>query len=164
MTSTGMTTTTSPSVLTLNDLLTHWQGHRALTRRVIEAFPEDPLFTFSVGGMRPFGELAWEVYGVAAYNHQGLTTDDWSWNPPEGTPPPERAALLAVWDAQTLALDAAVPTADPDWFTRPQVMAWGTMSPLASVQYSIDNEIHHRGQGYVYLRALGIEPPAFFER
>ena len=31
-------------------------------------------------------------------------------------------------------------------------------------QYWIDNEIHHRGQGYVYLRALGIEPPAFYDR
>ena len=30
--------------------------------------------------------------------------------------------------------------------------------------YVVDNEIHHRGQGYVYLRALGIEPPAFFDR
>jgi uncharacterized damage-inducible protein DinB len=30
--------------------------------------------------------------------------------------------------------------------------------------YWIDNEIHHRGQGYVYLRALGIEPPAFYDR
>jgi len=56
-------------------LLEHWQGHRRLTRRVIEAFPEDQLFSFS-----------------------------------------------------------------------------------------IDNEIHHRGQAYVYLRALGIEPPPFYER
>ena len=30
--------------------------------------------------------------------------------------------------------------------------------------YRIDNEIHHRGQAYVYLRALGIDPPAFWER
>jgi len=30
--------------------------------------------------------------------------------------------------------------------------------------YTIDNEVHHRGQGYVYLRALGIEPPPFWER
>jgi uncharacterized damage-inducible protein DinB len=27
----------------------------------------------------------------------------------------------------------------------------------------IDKEIHHRGQGYVYLRALGIEPPPFYD-
>ena len=29
---------------------------------------------------------------------------------------------------------------------------------------AVDNEIHHRGQGYVYLRALGIAPPAFYDR
>ena len=32
------------------------------------------------------------------------------------------------------------------------------------VLYVIDNEIHHRGQATVYLRALGIEPPYFFDR
>ena len=35
---------------------------------------------------------------------------------------------------------------------------------LSLLLYVIDNEIHHRGQGYVYLRALGIEPPPFYER
>jgi uncharacterized damage-inducible protein DinB len=30
--------------------------------------------------------------------------------------------------------------------------------------YVVDNEIHHRAQGYVYLRALGIEPPLFHVR
>jgi hypothetical protein len=28
---------------------------------------------------------------------------------------------------------------------------------------AIDNEIQHRGQAYVYLRSLGIEPPPFYE-
>ena len=32
------------------------------------------------------------------------------------------------------------------------------------ILYVIDNEIHHRAQGYVYLRALGIEPPPFYDR
>ena len=32
------------------------------------------------------------------------------------------------------------------------------------LMYVVDNEIHHRGQGYVYLRTLGIEPPPFYER
>ena len=41
---------------------------------------------------------------------------------------------------------------------------------VASIQaarmqiYFIDNEIHHRAQGFVYLRALGIEPPFFWDR
>jgi uncharacterized damage-inducible protein DinB len=35
---------------------------------------------------------------------------------------------------------------------------------IENIFYFIDNEIHHRGQGYVYLRALGIEPPFFWTR
>ena len=38
------------------------------------------------------------------------------------------------------------------------------MPVWALVMYAVDNEIHHRGQGMVYLRALGIEPPAFPDR
>ena len=30
--------------------------------------------------------------------------------------------------------------------------------------YDLENEIHHRGQGYVYLRLSGNEPPAFYVR
>ena len=47
--------------ITPDALLTHWLGHRRLTRRVIHAFPDDKLFSFSVGGMRPFGALALEM-------------------------------------------------------------------------------------------------------
>jgi uncharacterized damage-inducible protein DinB len=35
---------------------------------------------------------------------------------------------------------------------------------LNRVIYSLENEIHHRGQVYVYLRQLEVEPPAFYER
>ena len=53
--------TTSAGFISPAALLKHWQGHRRLTRRMIEAFPDDKLFTFTVGGMRPFGELASEA-------------------------------------------------------------------------------------------------------
>lgn len=35
---------------------------------------------------------------------------------------------------------------------------------IVNLTYALDNEVHHRGQGYVYLRALGIEPPTFYDR
>jgi len=53
-----MKITKDSQTLTAQQLLEHWQGHRSLTRRVIEAFPDDKLFTYTVGGMRPFSELA----------------------------------------------------------------------------------------------------------
>lgn len=154
----------APTPVSPAHMLAHWQGHRRLTRRVIEAFPEDQLFSFSAAPpMRTFGELALELWGMTAYHLKGLTTDDWSWHPPDSAELNTRAALLAAWDAQTPELDAALPAAEPTWFTRRQDMAWGRFSPQESVAYAVDNEIHHRGQGYVYLRALGIEPPAFYD-
>jgi uncharacterized damage-inducible protein DinB len=38
------------------------------------------------------------------------------------------------------------------------------MTIYALLLYVVDNEIHHCGQGYVYLRSLGIAPPPFYER
>ena len=36
----------------MDELLRHWLGHRLLTRRVLEAFPEDEFFlSCTVGGM-----------------------------------------------------------------------------------------------------------------
>ena len=56
-------------------LLNHWQGHRGLTRRVIEAFPEDKLFTYTIGGMRPFSELAMEMLRMGAPGIRGIVMD-----------------------------------------------------------------------------------------
>ena len=46
------------AIVTPETLLAHWQGHRRLTRRMIDAFPEDKLYQYSIGGMRPFAKLA----------------------------------------------------------------------------------------------------------
>lgn len=40
-------------VISQQELLAHWQGHRDLTRRIIAAFPENDFFNFRIGGMRP---------------------------------------------------------------------------------------------------------------
>jgi hypothetical protein len=66
--------TISESVLTADEVLANWQGHRRLTRRTIEAFPEDKLFQFSVGGMRPFAELASEFIRMAIPVVEGVAT------------------------------------------------------------------------------------------
>jgi uncharacterized damage-inducible protein DinB len=157
------TETTEINVLTAETILENWQGHRRLTRRVIEAFPEDKLFEFSVGGMRPFADLAWEFIGMAVPIVDGVTTGEWKHF--NGTKPSTKSELLSVWDAQTRALDAKFPTIPPHRFNEIDI-AFGQWknSGAATIQYAIDNEIHHRGQGYVYLRALGIEPPHFWER
>lgn len=152
-------------VLTSEELLKQWQGHRSLTRRVIEAFPEDKLFSFSIGGMRPFSELAMEFLKMAEPIARGVATGKWEEWSEDHSAPKAKADLLALWDDATAAIDKIWPTIPPDRF-RGMDKAFGQWEGkgIDTIFYAIDNEIHHRGQGYVYLRALGIEPPAFWDR
>lgn len=157
------TTPTAAPIMTTQQFLEHWQGHRALTRRVIDAFPEDKLFTFAVGGMRPFSALAMEFIGMAVPTLQGVITREWKqYAEAKAT---TKAALLRQWDESTSRIDALWPTIPAARFQEVDT-AFGqwTMPVWELLLYIRDNEIHHRGQGYVYLRALGIEPPHFWER
>ena len=152
------------TVLTAEVLLAHWQGHRRLTRRMIEAFPEDKLFSFSVGGMRPFSELAMEFIKMAAPIARGVATGTWA-SLDESPSPKTKAELLTLWDQSTDEINAVWPTIPAHRFAEVD-KAFGQWenSGINTILYAIDNETHHRGQGYVYLRALGIEPPAFYDR
>lgn len=155
--------TATTNVMTAETLLNNWQGHRRVTRKTIEAFPEDKLFAFSVGGMRPFAELAMEFIRMAVPIVDGVSTGKWV--DYKGPKPTTKSELLQLWDAQTEELNAKFPNIPPHRFCEVDKAFGRWEGPgLATVQYAIDNEIHHRGQGYVYLRALGIEPPPFWIR
>jgi uncharacterized damage-inducible protein DinB len=149
--------------ITPDGLLSHWQAHRRLTRRVIEAFPEDKLFTFSVGGMRPFGALAMEMLTMAVPMVQGAVSNEWDTSFDRAPRP--KNEILRLWDDSTDRLNELWPQIPPPRFLE-TLTAFGQYPGVLHdlILYVIDNEIHHRGQGYVYLRALGIEPPAFYDR
>ena len=165
MASTANVSKTIPaSVISAEALLAHWQGHRRLTRRVIEAFPEDHLFKFSIGGMRPFSEMALEFVKMAAPITRGVATGKWT-SADDLPSPATKASLLALWDQATAEIDQIWPTIPAHRFAEiDKAFGQWENSGINTSLYGIDNEIHHRGQGYVYLRALGIEPPAFWDR
>ena len=147
----------------------HWAGHRRLTRRVIEAFPEDKLFTFTAAPpMRAFGEIMNEVVGMVAPTLTGLATGKWEgdFTPLKGPErPADKATLLAAWDATTAVIEEIGPRIAPGRYAQVESAFGLPAQPnIDLIWYLLDNEIHHRAQGYVYLRALGIEPPAFYER
>ena len=155
--------------ITTASLLEHWQGHRRVTRRVIEAFPERELFSYALGGMRPFAQLALEMIGLARGGIRGIATREWAHTAElfhhAGASATTKDALLALWDATTAEIDGYWPQIPGSRFEEIDT-AFGQWEGVVYglMQYWIDNEIHHRGQGYVYLRALGIEPPAFYDR
>jgi len=150
-------------VITPEQLLEDWQGHRRLTRRVIDAFPEDALFNYSLGGMRTFSTLVMEMINMAMPILRGEITGKWISS--DVVSPAAKVDLLKLWDVTTAEIDRMWPDIPPHRFQEVDT-AFGQwkMPGYAMVLYAIDNEIHHRGQGYVYLRSLGIEPPPFYER
>jgi hypothetical protein len=159
------TQTQTQSVISSQALLEHWQGHRRLTRRVIEAFPEDKLFSFSIGSMRPFSEMVKEFLKMAEPIAHGVATGEWTAFGADLGPVQTKAELLRLWDKTTEDLNSIWPTIPAHRFAEVD-KAFGQWegSGVNTILYGIDNEIHHRGQGYVYLRALGIDPPPFWER
>ena len=89
-------------IVTASDLLKNWQGHRRLTRKVIDAFPEDKLFSFSVGGMRPFSELAWEFIRMAVPIAEGVATGKWQEFDMSKSSVTTKSELLRVWEAHAV--------------------------------------------------------------
>lgn len=157
-----------PSFISPEGLRKQWQGHRRLTRRVIEKFPEDKLFNYSVGGMRPFAELAMEMIHMGAPGVRGVVVGKWQTfeEVQKSYPMPKnREELLNLWDRATEQIDSLWPHIPAERFQEVEKFFGQYDGPVYwSILYLIDNEIHHRGQGYVYLRSLGIEPPHFWER
>jgi uncharacterized damage-inducible protein DinB len=152
------------AIISKADLLKHWLGHRNLTRKTIEKFPEDELFNFSIVGMRTFADLAKEMLSLAVPGLSGIVYDKIeSYN--HDLPLHTKADLLAQWDKDTHVLIDLYNQIPEERFNDDFNLFGEYNFPIVhNIIYFIDNEVHHRAQGFVYLRALGIEPPFFWER
>jgi len=146
-------------------MLEHWQGHRNLTRRVIDAFPENELFEFSIGGMRPFAKLAVELISIAGPGLKGIVDHQEEKFSEEAFQPKTKEEILAKWDSETEVINHYFNLISEERFQEMFNLFGQYEFPVyQNILYFIDNEVHHRGQGYTYLRALGIDPPFFWER
>ena len=105
-------------------MLRHWQGHRNLTRRVIEAFPEDKLFSHSIGGMRPFAHMVMEMIDIAEPGVKSLATGNWEKVEEfdhTKTMPQTKEGLLERWDKVTALIDKTWPTIAPERFQKVEI-------------------------------------------
>lgn len=157
--------TQTATVINSAELLNHWQGHRKLTRRLIEAFPEKEFFEYSIGGMRTFSGFVQELLTIAVPGLRQIvvgTTDELNHELDHGN---SKQTILNLWDQATEDINQYWGQISDERFHE-KILAFGQYEGTiwSTIFYFIDNEIHHRGQAYVYLRSLGIEPPYFWER
>lgn len=161
-----MDTLSVPQVISSQDLLKHWQGHRALTRRVIALFPEKEFFEFSIAGMRTFAKQTDELLAIASPALKGIVnrvSEPFSEGSSQGLT--TKAQYLQKWDQDTKEINENWAKLTIEDFNETFNLFGQYEYPIIqNILYFIDNEVHHRSQGYVYLRSLGIEPPFFWER
>src|SRR5215217_1371784 len=108
---TAIANTASPLFLSTHHLLDHWQGHRKLTRRVIEAFPDDQFFDYRVGEMRSFADMMKEILDLSAPGLKGIATGEWpasdgSWNHEAKKVAGSKKEFLELWDRATEEINA----------------------------------------------------------
>lgn len=156
---------TGQEVISSDELRKHWQEHRALTRRVIEAFPDEAFFNHRIGGMRTFAEMTMELLGIGGPGIREIATGKQNELRESFDHQNKKERILQWWDEATETIDTYWKQIPQERF-KETILAFGQYegTVISTILYYIDNEIHHRGQGYVYLRSLGIEPPAFWDR
>lgn len=162
-----MTTTTKPSTsvsITPDVLLAYWQDERLQTRQLIESFPEDHLFFYSMDGMKPFSELAWEIISMSIPAVVGITSGHWqptgsfsrSWN--SSTKPFNKRDLLTRWDETTDEINRLWETMPAERLNERQtVFGLGSGPVYSFVLRYIDQEIQHRCQAILYLKSLSLK-------
>ena len=73
--------------------------------------------------------------------------------------------MLNAWDVATPRINELFMQISEDRFKEEFNLFGEYKFPvIQNILYFVDNEVHHRGQGYVYLRNLNIEPPFFWDR
>ncbi len=153
------------TLITSQEILQHWLGHKNLTRKVIEKFPEKELFEYSIGGMRPFAQICSELIAISAPAVVEFVTRETKPFTEHLLHFTSKAEILERWDADMKIIETEFPKLKEAQFSE-EINLFGQFNfrIIDNLLYIIDNEIHHRGQGYVYLRSLGIEPPSFYDR
>ncbi|MBU2947771.1 DinB family protein [Zobellia uliginosa] len=152
-------------VILSSELLAHWQGHRALTRKLIEKFPEKDFFEYSIGGMRTFAEMIQELLSIGGPGTKEIVTGVTTVQNEHIAHGNSKQKVLELWDKETKEINENWSKINISRFHE-EIKSFGLYEGTvqSAILYFIDNEIHHRGQGYVYLRSLNIEPPMFWDR
>jgi uncharacterized damage-inducible protein DinB len=146
-------------------------AHRRVTLRLIEAFPEAHLFSYRPSAdLRTYGEIAnellWEEMLIVRLATQGAGSKGDLEQRRQQRQPEDKAGLLAAFDEAHRASAQLWATMTFERFEASEADPWtGQVASVRSrLEGLLDHEIHHRGQGYIYVRLLGIEPPDFWQR
>lgn len=143
--------------------LRYWHNVRQLTLKLLEEFPADSFDYRPVPEIMTVSQQFRHILELEIYVREGFLTD--SWQEPEGLPGSifEKEMLkdrLRTENERTTSLLSEVP--DGRFIKRVET-PYGVLSGELLLLMAVDEEIHHRGNLYTYLRCLGKTPPQMIQ-
>jgi uncharacterized damage-inducible protein DinB len=140
-------------------IVKYWDNVRHLTLDVLEHFPADSFGFRPKPEMRSVAEQFSHILAVELGVRNGLILNMW-----EAPPSPAQDYSGKEMLKQTLRREhgktsKVLRVLPPEAFGHFHETRYGRLSAEALIYMAIDEEIHHRGNLYVYLRLLDIVPP-----
>jgi len=145
--------------MTKTAILKYWENVRKLTLKLFDLFPEDSFDYRPVAAVRTAAEQFDHILVVELYSRIGLISGEWNLAAFTGERDISRSNLrqrLYNEHKKTIGMLRLLPEGR---FLRMHDTPYGKLTGEVIIYEAIDEEIHHRGNLYVYLRMLGIEPP-----
>jgi len=155
-----------PGLTAMWDMLRQKHG---ITLRLIEAIPEDKLHTHPIPGMRTPAELIVHMYDIAVKCTpegvaKGQVTADESMEKAIAAGLKTKRDVLEFVDQCWKAGDQAAAATTDQHLSALVPTPWGMAFPGFALYGIVSDEyVHHRGQLYAYVRALGVEPPMMWD-
>ena len=156
----------SPAELLFSDL----PNELAITRRVLERVPDGHTDWVPHTKSASLGRLATHLAELPRLTTTVLTTDELDWATSGFTPRtlPSTAEILALFDEQSAAMQAALASADWNAMAKEWVMRAGDHVFVRARKadlirgLGISHMAHHRAQIGVYLRLLSVPVPKVY--
>jgi uncharacterized damage-inducible protein DinB len=140
-------------------IIKYWDNVRDLTIQVLELFPAEQMDFRPTSKVRKVAEQFDHILTVELHVRNGFMSNNW-----EPTPGPvlkqfDKSLLANMLRSEHEKTDLVLRALLPEAFTRLYNTSYGKISGEGFIYLTIDEEIHHRGNLYVYLRLLNIVPP-----
>jgi uncharacterized damage-inducible protein DinB len=140
-------------------ILRYWHNVRGLTLRLLDEFPPDSFDYRPASEIMTVSQQFKHIIQVELLIRRGFLENDWQKSPDSSVNLFEKDTIrdkLKNEHRKTMALLSEIPDGK---FMQVRPTPFGEISGEILIQAAIDEEIHHRGNLYVYLRCLNKIPP-----
>ena len=149
--------------MTKTEILKYWENVRKLTLRLFDLFPEERFDYKPIETVRTVAEQFDHILVVELFTRIGILTGEWNAAALSGDRNLDRAYLRNKLYYEHKKTIEMLRLLSEGQFMRTYNTPFGELTGEAAIYEAIDEEIHHRGNLYTYLRMLGVEPPQMIQ-